>query len=87
MVETPLMVSCGMDKVLVATNIETGELAYKVALPAAPLCMDIFGGYIAVGLFDGRLMILKAETGTHYSPISPPFDGGSDVDTIATCWP
>jgi len=65
MVETPLMVSCGMDKALFATNIDTGEVVYHLSLPMAPLCMDIFGGYVAVGLFDGRLLILKAETGAH----------------------
>ena len=65
MVETPLMVSCGMDKALFATNIDTGKVVYQMALPMAPLCMDIFGGYVAVGLFDGQLLILKAETGAH----------------------
>ena len=65
MVETPLMVSCGMDKALFATNIDTGKVVYQMALPMAPLCMDLFGGYVAVGLFDGQLLILKAETGAH----------------------
>ena len=45
MVETPLMVSCGMDKALFATNIDTGKVVYQMALPMAPLCMDIFGGF------------------------------------------
>jgi hypothetical protein len=34
-----------------------------IKLPAAPLCMDINGRYIALGMRDGSVIFLKATTG------------------------
>ena len=62
-IETPIMVSCSMDKRLFAINIDSGDILYNIELPVAPLCMDSCNGYIAVGLYDGRVFIIKAETG------------------------
>ncbi|KAJ1436151.1 WD40-repeat-containing domain protein [Ochromonadaceae sp. CCMP2298] len=62
-----ILITCGMDKMLVAVDMTSGLLLYKVTLPAAPLCMDAQGSgtgrYIALGLINGLVLFVNAQTG------------------------
>ena len=41
----------------------SGELVFKVSLSAAPLCMDVKGRYVALGMRDGSVIFAKASSG------------------------
>ena len=51
--QSDLLVSCSMDKTLVATDITSGKVIWRAELMTAPLCLDITpdGAYIGMGTY------------------------------------
>ena len=58
-----VMVSCSMDRKLVAVNLTTGGIIYQRELQLTPLCMDIHDGYIAVGQRNGLVNFMSLKSG------------------------
>ena len=51
--QSDLLVSCSMDKTLVATDITSGKVIWRAELMSAPLCLDITpdGAYVGMGTY------------------------------------
>ena len=62
----PKLVSCGLDKKLICTDLETGDIKYSTVLDGVPLCMsvDVTDGYIVLGFLDGKVQFFSSRSGT-----------------------
>ena len=51
--QSNLLVTCSMDKTLIATDMTSGKQVWRAVLNVAPLCLDITpdGAYIGMGMY------------------------------------
>ena len=64
-IQSDLVVSCSMDRLLVATDMMSGKVQWKVQVPSAPLCLDVTpdGAYIGMGMLDGTVLFYSTQAG------------------------
>ena len=50
--QSNLLVTCSMDKTLVATDMTSGKQVWKAMMNIAPLCLDVTpdGAYVGMGI-------------------------------------
>lgn len=52
----------------------SNEVKYEIELPSRPLCMDFHGGYLALGLMNGKIALYNAITGDHLFDFQAHYD-------------
>ena len=64
-IQSDLLVSCSMDRQLIATDMVSGKVQWKAVLSTAPLCLDVTpdGAYVGMGMLDGSVQFYSVRTG------------------------
>eukprot|EP01040_Poterioochromonas_malhamensis_P011491 gene11491-12527_t len=68
------LISTSVERKLTAIDVISNEVKYEIELPSRPLCMDFHGGYLALGLMNGKIALYNAITGDHLFDFQAHYD-------------